>query len=128
MAKNFVKQLLAEHRLYQDLFDATDDVLFCPHPGQPKVSGYPEGHHNDEAIPRLHAAFLALADAPVSQIDDLEGLKVVAMPQDLITQVMEAVQFCHQTAKKSRIPGVEIQEMMSKMISALQAVLIAVAA
>jgi len=126
--KDIVTQLLAEHELYQALFDAADDVLYCPHPGKPEKTGYPEDHHNDEAIPGLHAAFLALVDAPVSQIEELEGLKVVGVPQDLITQVMEAVQFYYRTMQKGRMPKTEVQEMFSKMIATLQSVLLAVAA
>jgi len=124
--KSVVTQRLAEHKLYEALFDAADDVLYCPHSGQPDVTGYPEGYYNAEAIPTLHAAFLALVAVPVLQVRD--GIKVVGMSQELITKVMETVQFYYRITKKGRVSRVEIQEMLSRMISALQTVLIAVAA
>ena len=127
MAKNLVKQLLTEHRLYQDLFDAADDVLYRPHPGlQPEETGYPEGHHNDEAIPRLRAAFLALADAGVPQLEDEV---FVSLSPELVTKMLDALHTYYETVMIGKpLHTRDLQKAISGVVQALQSVTVTVAA
>ena len=126
MAKNLVGQLLAEHELYQALFDAADDVLFCPHPGEPKKTGYPEGHHNDEAIPQLRAAFLALVDAEVPQLEDQV---LVSLSSELVTQMVDALQAYYTLAQGDEpLSKQKFHRVLSGVIQTLQTTLINVAA
>jgi len=131
MAKNLIKQILTEHRLYQDLFDAADDVLYCPHPGDPEKTGYPEDHHNDEAIPRLHTAFLALVDAKVPQLKDriAGGEVLISLSPKLITKMLDALHTYYETVMIGKpLHTRDLQKAISGVVQALQSVTVTVAA